>query len=146
MSLHTRVPMLFEAAQDAQHWVNQVADLLSGTERHLAYRLLRAVLQTLRDTLSPEESADLAAQLPLLIRGIYFEGWRPSGHLGRDRRDFMRDVLSRMGPHEVFQDDKDVHRAISAVFHTIGQHVTKGEIEQVRMSLKKSLRQLWPEQ
>ena len=55
MSLHTRVPMLFEAAQDAQHWVNQVADLLSGTERHLAYRLLRAVLQTLRDTLSPEE-------------------------------------------------------------------------------------------
>ena len=57
----------------------------------------------------------------------------------------MREVLSRIGPQEVFQDDKDVHRAIGAVFHTIAQHVTKGEIDQVRMSLKKSLRQLWPE-
>jgi len=114
MSLHTRVPMLFEAAQDAQHWVNQVADLLSGTERHLAYRLLRAVLQTLRDTLSPEESADLAAQLPLLIRGIYFEGWKPSETPVWNRK--KEDFIARI--QEAFSDDllNDPDEAVAAVF------------------------------
>jgi uncharacterized protein (DUF2267 family) len=66
-----------QAAQHAQEWVNDLAEDLGWDERR-AYHLLRQVLPTLRDWLQPEEMADLAAQLPVLIRGIFFEAGGPA--------------------------------------------------------------------
>ena len=45
-------------------------------DRHLAYVALRATLHALRDRLGPENAVHLAAQLPMLLRGLYYEGWR----------------------------------------------------------------------
>jgi len=51
----------------------------SGTQdKRYAYRALRAVMHAIRDRLTVDETAQLAAQLPELIRGIYYEGWDPS--------------------------------------------------------------------
>jgi uncharacterized protein (DUF2267 family) len=130
-----------QAAQHAQEWVNDLAEDLGWDERR-AYHLLRQVLPTLRDWLQPEEMADLAAQLPVLIRGIFFEGWRPgdSRVLDRKKEDFMERVL------EAFSDDllNDPDEAVAAVFRLLARHVSHGEIAQVRNSLKKPLRELWP--
>ena len=46
--------------------------------RNYSYDALRAVLHALRDRLTVDECADLAARLPLLVRGMYCEGWDPS--------------------------------------------------------------------
>src|SRR6185369_10762254 len=48
-------------------------------DREFAYRVLRAWLHTLRDRLTVQASAHFAAQLPDLIRGIFYAGWNPSG-------------------------------------------------------------------
>ena len=138
---HTTVSSFTQAAQQAQQWVNELADDLNWDERR-AYRLLRSALQALRDWLSPEEMADLSAQLPVLIRGVYFEGWNALGSpvWERSKQDFVARVEGD------FADDMlyDADAAISAVFRLLDRHVSHGEIVQVRNSMKKSLRHLWP--
>jgi uncharacterized protein (DUF2267 family) len=138
---HTGISTFTHAAQQAQHWVNEPADDLGCSEQH-AYRLLKSVLQTLRDWLSQEEVADLSAQLPLLIRGIYFEGWKPSESPVRDRRkgDFVISARACLDDNAGI----DLDTAIGAVFGLLDPHVSHGEIVQVRNSMKKSLRDLWP--
>ena len=75
--MNTSTSGFTQAANQAQQWVNELADDLGWSE-HRAHRLLRSVLHALRDWLTEDEMADLAAQLPALIRGIYFEGWNPA--------------------------------------------------------------------
>jgi uncharacterized protein (DUF2267 family) len=137
----TAIPMFTQAAQQAQQWVNEVAADLGWNERR-AYHLLRSVLHTLRDFLSPEEMADLAAQLPVLVRGIYFEGWKPqeSPVWERKKDDFVERVTNEFTPDTLFDPDG----AIAVVFALLDRHISHGEIVQVRNSMKKSLRQLWP--
>ena len=129
------------AAQQARQWVAELADDLDWNERR-AYHLLRSVLHTLRDWLSPEEMSDLAAQLPVLIRGVYFEGWNPVDTPARERG--KDDFIGRV--QEAFSDDllNDPEAAVSAVFHLLDRHVSHGEIVQVRNAMKKPLRGLWP--
>lgn len=130
------------AAEQAQHWVNELARDLDWNER-ATLRLLKAVLHTLRDWLSPEEAADLSAQLPTLIRGIYFEGWNPAQPAwDRTKPEFVASVRDAFGHEERI----DLDEAIRAVFRLLDRHISHGEIVQVRNSMKKSLRHLWPEE
>ncbi len=137
----TSIANFTQAAQQAQQWVNELADDLNWDERR-AYHLLRCVLQTLRDWLPQEEMVDLSAQLPSLIRGIYFEGWKPLETPVRDRK--KADFIDRV--QDAFSDDlmNDPDAAVAAVFRLLDRHISHGEIVQVRNSMKKSMRELWP--
>src|SRR5690606_29055482 len=105
--------------------------------------LFRTVLHTIRDFLSVDEAADLAAQLPVLIRGIFYEGWNPSSTPARprDKAAFMARV------HRAFErqplDDPDA--AVAAVVKLLNRHVTAGEMGHVRQSMRKDLRTIFPE-
>jgi len=137
----TSIAAFSQAAQQAQHWVNELASDLGWNQRR-AYHLLKAVLTTLRDWLSPEESADLSSQLPTLIRGIYFEGWNPvlSPAAERKKRDFVLRVERDFG----YDTNVDFDVAVNAVFRLLDRHVSRGESVQVRNSMRKALRELWP--
>lgn len=86
--------------------------------------------------------ADLSAQLPVLIRGIYFEGWQPFETPVGDRS--KDEFIARI--QDAFPDDlsDDPAAAVRAVFRLLDRHVSPGEIDDVRTSMKKSLRHLWP--
>lgn len=137
----TSIAAFTQAAQQAQQWVNELADDLDWPERR-AYHLLRCVLHAIRDWLPQEEMTDLAAQLPALIRGVYFEGWKPlDTPVGnRKKEDFIERIQS------AFADDRlnDPDAAVTAVFRLLGKHVSRGEIVQVRNAMKKPLQELWP--
>jgi uncharacterized protein (DUF2267 family) len=64
--------------QVTNEWVHQLDELVPWDDSNKSFRLLRATLQTVRDQLGVEEAAQLAAQLPLFLRGVYYDGWDPS--------------------------------------------------------------------
>ena len=78
MSTRTKVTALDHAIDSAHAWINDVAREFDTEDREFAYRVLRAWLHTLRDRLTVEASAHFAAQLPDLIRGIFYQGWNPN--------------------------------------------------------------------
>ena len=83
------------AVQQAQEWLKQVRDYADLADEQHAYSVLRAVLHQLRDRLTLEEAFELAAQLPLIVRGVYFEGYRPSH--APQKNSLQADVLGWSG-------------------------------------------------
>ena len=53
-------------------WLNDLMYEMNWTEKHKAYSAMRVCLHTLRDRLTVDEATHLGAQLPLLIRGVYY--------------------------------------------------------------------------
>ena len=64
--------------QKTYDWLAELMRLLAVNDRQRAYQALRATLHALRDRLTEEEVAQLGAQLPMLVRGFYYEGWDPT--------------------------------------------------------------------
>ncbi|MBU0582474.1 MAG: DUF2267 domain-containing protein [Alphaproteobacteria bacterium] len=138
---HTGITKFTHAAEQAQAWVNEIADDLGWNESR-AYLLLRSVLHALRDWLEPEEMADLSAQLPLLVRGIYFEGWKGLEPPTPDRS--KQAFVERVAADFANKPPEDPESAIAAVFRLLDRHLSAGEIVQVRGSMRMQLRHLWP--
>jgi uncharacterized protein (DUF2267 family) len=123
-------------------WLKQIEAEL-GPDRHRSYQALRAVLHCLRDRLSVDQAAHLAAQLPLLVRGIYYEAYHPAGKPEkiRTRDEFLERVSGHFkGMRPIGADD-----AVRAVFGTLGHHCDPGEIRNVIEALPLEIRTLWPD-
>jgi uncharacterized protein (DUF2267 family) len=122
-------------------WLKDLGEQLGWEDRQRAYRLLRAVLQALRDWLPVDEAANLGAQLPMLVRGIYYEGWHPAGTPveARTKADFIARI------DKTFETDPidDVEEAVTAAFRVLNHHVSEGEVDDVREALPASVRELW---
>ncbi|OSJ30449.1 hypothetical protein BSZ19_24930 [Bradyrhizobium japonicum] len=130
-----------ETIHKTNSWLKEIAQQL-GLERRGAYQVLRAVLHCLRDRLTVNEAVDLGDQLPMLVRGIYYEGWHPAGKPEKIRSldDFLDAITSRLEP----QQPVDTEDAARAVFRTLEHQISAGEIRQVIDTLPKKIRALWP--
>ncbi|NKX46362.1 DUF2267 domain-containing protein [Roseicyclus persicicus] len=130
-----------ESVQQANTWINEVDYRAGLVSKQKAYRMLRAVLQALRDHLTPDEAAQLSAQLPIFVRGVYYEGYDPSKTpvVERSRAGFLARVAEVHGPG--LPDDVDA--AVAAVFDVLDAHVSPGEMAQVRASFTAPIRALF---
>jgi uncharacterized protein (DUF2267 family) len=95
-----------------------------------------------RDWLPVNEAAGLGAQLPELLRGIYYEDWRPAATPVKQRHRV--DFIARV--ERSFKNDPLLSTAdeVTVVFALLSEKITAGEIEKVRHSLPADLRELWP--
>ena len=124
-------------------WIKELTDELGWTDHQRAYHALGAVLHALRDRLTIAETADLGAQLPMLLRGLYYEGWNPSATPLRERRkeDFLRHIASAFPGHaEIYPEE-----VAWGVFKVLERRVSAGEIRDVLHVLPADIRSLWPE-
>ncbi|MDM4718881.1 DUF2267 domain-containing protein [Micromonospora sp. WMMA1363] len=106
-------------------------------QRNQSYSALRTVLHLLRDRMPVQESVEFAAQLPVVLRGIYFDGWQPMDvpvKLNRD--DFLLEVRQRF-PYDV---DGGTERVVQVVLDALRRHVTTpGQWDDVVDTMPKDL-------
>ena len=127
--------------QTTNIWLDELMNDLPWMQRHQALHALRVVLHTLRDHLPVNSVAHLSAQLPLLLRGVFFEGWKPAKTPVRERtRD---EFLMHMTDAFVFTIEADSRQIAQAVFRLLSKFISRGEVDKVCRSLPKAVRQLW---
>ncbi|KFC62372.1 hypothetical protein FG93_06072 [Bosea sp. LC85] len=135
---------VFERSAQATHiWLNEITEQI-GPDRKLAWHVLSVVLRVLRDRLQPEDAAHLAAQLPLFVRGAFYDQYRPSQQplALRTQDEFVQRIQDTLG------NVRPVNPAAAAkaVFAVLQHHLDPGEIAKVRHALPEGIRALWPAQ
>lgn len=138
----TQVAALDHTVQRTNAWLKTLSEDHHLGDRPHAYSALRAVLHALRDRLTIEQAVHLGAQLPLLVRGIYFAGWRPAGEPDVWRRlDEFETRIARELPRGF---PVDAGTAARAVFALIWREIDFNETAKVVSDLPLPLRELWP--
>lgn len=123
-------------------WLDGINQMI-GPDRAVAWKVLSVVLHCLRDQLPLQLAAHLGAQLPLMVRGVYYDQFEPEKLPGElhSEEDFLEAV------HRGLQGIRpvDSREASNAVFETLSAHISGGQVRKVRGALPKGIRKLWPE-
>jgi uncharacterized protein (DUF2267 family) len=123
----TAFPEFDPALQTAELWIDEVAATL-GPDRRRAWRAIGRVLRDVRDRLPPAAAHDLGAQLPLLVRGCYYEDYRPGPAANR--------APARLG---ALSDTA----AAEAVLVALGAHLGESGLAPLRPALPPALLPVW---
>jgi len=137
----TGLTVFDETIHTTNTWLHEITSRMGWDDRQKGYRLLRACLHALRDRLPVAEGAQLSAQLPMLIRGIFYEGWRPGAAAGKVRT--VDDFLGGLRAAFSQDPDFDAEAAFREVIDVMRMHVSAGEIEDVRRAMPEEIRTLW---
>ena len=140
----TNIPAIDHSVQQAHEWVNELKGILKVPSERSAYAALRCVLHQLRDRMPLKEATDLGAQLPTLVRGVYYESWNPLHNPQpiHKAEDFVNDLIKKLHGH----DEIHAESAMRGVFTLLSTHVTKGEIDDVIGTLPDEIKAYWPTQ
>jgi len=137
----TGLPQFDSTMQTTSTWLKELMETMAWHDRHRAYHALRIVLHALRDQLTTDEVVTLGAQLPMLVRGFYYEGWHLTEKPLRERciAKFKAQIADacRDSP------DVDPQEVARAVFQLLSRHVTPGEIGAVKRALPRDFSLLW---
>ncbi len=129
--------------QETNEWLRAINEAMGWGDRQLAYQALRGTLHAVRDHLTVDEAAHFAAQLPLLVRGIYYDSWDPSQVPVRERH--REQFLARVAAAFERTRPVDPERAAQAVLRVLSTRISAGESDDVRQMLPEAVRALWPE-
>jgi uncharacterized protein (DUF2267 family) len=113
-------------AAKTYEWLQAVAERTCIDDCHHAYQVLRAVLHALRDRVSPDVAAHVSAQLPLLVRGIFFEGWDPAK---RPVRMSLVEFLARVEHEANLKGQSEAEDAARAVMAVCRDELGEGTME-----------------
>ena len=139
MSVSEKLEVEVSAVQD---WVDDLVRRLGWHDRERAYPVLIATLHALRDSLGRNEAVYLGAQLPALLRGLYYEGWHPGRRMAAKSRDAFFNRI-RDGVHsDPAVDAEDVARAVLALLEA---RLPAAEVEDAKAATPGILHGLWPD-
>jgi uncharacterized protein (DUF2267 family) len=134
------VDVFDKTLQTTHIWLNELGEVI-GPDRHVCWHVLGAVLRSLRDRMPADLAAHLGSQLPLLIRGVYYDQWVPARQpeRGRSLDDFLHSVSEKLSDTRPV----NVRDATQAVLHILSRHVDRGQIEKVIHAMPEPVRNLW---
>ncbi len=138
----TGLPVFDTTVQQTNRWLTRAQAMLPGASRQDAYAVVRAVLHELRDRLPTPAVLGLSAQIPMLLRGLFLEGWRPDMALGEAQtsRAFFEGVARRLpGGCDISPEE-----ATTAVFAVLADRLDPGETDKIIRMAPEPLRRYWP--
>ena len=117
---------------------------LNWSDRRKTYLAFRCALHALRDHLPVKDALFLGEQLPMLLRGSYFEYWDPADKPEKlnSQGDFFSTLsiyLARDG-----ESTSPGEAVMRAVFRFFERKAAEGEIKDIRSILPPVLEDLWP--
>jgi uncharacterized protein (DUF2267 family) len=121
-------------------WLKEISEDLE-IDRHAAWKVLSVVLHKLRDRLPVDLSAHLGSQLPLLVRGVYYDQYQPAKQ--PSRCNSAEEFVEEVGEWLTDATPLEPRRAAEAVFGVLSRHLAAGQVEKVRTNLPKGVRALW---
>ena len=121
-------------------WLDEIMNDI-GPDRQVAWKVLSVVLHKTRDRLPFELAVHLGAELPLLIRGIYYDQFEPGKQPTHCRN--LEDFTNEIGAW--LRDTRRISPslAVQAVWATLSRHVPPSEIREVQDALPHDLREFW---
>ena len=126
--------------QTTNTWLNEISAEI-GPGRQVAWKVLSVVLHKLRDRLPIETAAHLGADLPLLIRGVYYDQFQPARMPSqcRNMEQFCAEVAEWLSDTRPL----DPETATASVFRALSRHLPQGQVRKVQDSLPGDIRQAW---
>jgi uncharacterized protein (DUF2267 family) len=133
---------LEKAVPDVEAWLTDLKQRLQWRDREKVCLALIVTLHALRDSLPRDEAVYLGAQLPVLLRGLYYEGWHPSARIARakSRSAFVERIQE--GLHR--DPGIDAEKVADAVFSLLAERVPAAELEETKAATPSALRMFWP--
>ena len=137
----TNVSSLDASIQKTIAILRDIEDEFGWTERRQqSYAIVRGVLHALRDRFTVEQAAHFAAQLPLILQGVFYEGWRPANlPLRMHRTDFLDHIRSEFP----FSLEIDFEGLVSYALQVILEHMSPGEAEKIRKKIPADIAELF---
>jgi uncharacterized protein (DUF2267 family) len=132
-----------KTVQESNLWLKDVMERLNTYDRHHAYSTLRAVIHALRDRIGPENAAHLGAQLPMLLRGLFYEGWDPTGKPTKERHENA--FLAHIARELPRATNREIEAGACAVLDVLSKHIDRGAAVKLAAILPQDLRKFWPE-
>ena len=128
-----------------QKTINLLNDVCSEFEwpqerRSQAYKALRSVLHAVRDRLPVTEAANLAAQLPMLVRGFYYEGWKPEAVPKKFRREQFLEEVQRAFQLSV---EGGPEALVEGVLRVLTRHIEPGTVDKLKQEFPADLRSVF---
>ena len=139
----TEIDSINQTVEQTRGWLDELVAAGPFENQQQAYSAFRAVLHAVRDNLNVDEVTDLGSQLPMLVRGFYFEGWRPAEapNVERDRAAFLEHVRSSLGP--ATETGLDLEASIRAVMTFLEERISDGQARHVREHLSDEVTSIW---
>ena len=137
----TGLEVFDKTVQTTNTWLDEIVDEL-GPSKQNAWHVLGAVLRTLRDRLPLDLAVHLGAQLPLLVRGLYYDQWHPASQPEKERtaEEFLARVeLGLQGIRPM-----NIEQATKCVLGVLSRHIDPGQTAKVIDALPQGIRPLWP--
>jgi uncharacterized protein (DUF2267 family) len=138
----TGLPVFDKTVHETNMWLKHMMAQLETTDRQRALAATRAALHALRDRIGPENACHLGAQLPMLLRGLYYESWSMAATPSKERH--LADYLEHVRRELPADCDLDPEEAARALFTVLEERVAAGESAKLRAIFPTALRGLWP--
>jgi uncharacterized protein (DUF2267 family) len=135
----TTVISLDRSVQLTMEWMHGIRNELGWDDDERVYDATKAVLHAVRDRLPIEESAKFSAQLPLVMKGIYYEQYDPTGKplTIRSREEFLELVRSN------FTGALDAEEAVRGVMRGLSRKMGKDALEKVALHMPGNIKDLF---